>query len=55
MAGIYALLGVPFGQAILAAVLFRVLYYLLPYLLILPIYSRLQENAKRQPFFDQSG
>jgi uncharacterized protein (TIRG00374 family) len=48
MAGIYALLGVPFGQAILAAVLFRILYYLLPYLLILPFYNRLLENAKQK-------
>jgi uncharacterized protein (TIRG00374 family) len=48
MASIYALLGVPFGQAILAAVLFRILYYLLPYLLILPFYNRLLSNAKLQ-------
>jgi uncharacterized protein (TIRG00374 family) len=48
MASIYALLGVPFRQALLAAILFRVFYYLLPYLLILPFYNRLQENAKQQ-------
>jgi uncharacterized protein (TIRG00374 family) len=48
MASIYTLLGVPFGQALLAAILFRILYYLLPYLLILPFYNRLRENAKRQ-------
>lgn len=52
MASIYALLGVPFGQAILAAILFRVLYYLLPYLLILPFFNRLRESAKQQALLD---
>ena len=41
MAGIYALLGVRFEQAVLAAILFRILYYLVPYFLILPFYHRL--------------
>jgi uncharacterized protein (TIRG00374 family) len=48
MAGIYALLGVQFEQAVLAAILFRILYYLVPYLLILLIYSNLLRRAKQQ-------
>jgi uncharacterized protein (TIRG00374 family) len=48
MAGIYALLGVRLEQAVLAAILFRVLYYLLPYLLILPFYNRLLARAGKQ-------
>ncbi|OGO29257.1 MAG: hypothetical protein A2136_10785 [Chloroflexi bacterium RBG_16_54_11] len=48
MASIYALLGVPLRQAVLAAILFRLLYYLLPYLLILPFYNRLLIKAKQQ-------
>lgn len=48
MAGIYALLGVRFEQAILAAILFRILYYLLPYFLILPFYNRLLHQAGKQ-------
>jgi len=41
MAGIYALLGVPFEQALLAAILFRGVYYLVPYVLSLTFYGRL--------------
>ena len=41
MAGIFALLGVPLQQAVLAAILFRVVYYLLPYLVSLGFYWRL--------------
>ncbi len=48
MAGIYALLGVQFEQAVLAAILFRFLYYLLPYFLILPFYNRLVRQARKQ-------
>ena len=48
MAGIYALLGVPFEVAVLAAILFRVLYYLVPYFCILPFYNRLQHQARQQ-------
>ncbi len=47
MAGIYALLGVQLEQAILAAILFRFLYYLLPYLFILPFYNRLLHRASK--------
>ncbi len=48
MAGIYALMGIRLEQAVLAAILFRVLYYLLPYLLVLPFYNRLLHRAKQQ-------
>ncbi len=48
MAGIYALLGVPLEQAILAAILFRIMYYLVPYFCILPFYNRLLVRAKQQ-------
>jgi uncharacterized protein (TIRG00374 family) len=48
MAGIYALLGVHLEQAILAAILFRILYYLLPYFLILPFYNWLLHRAEKQ-------
>ncbi len=47
MAGIYALLGVQFEQAVLAAILFRLLYYLVPYFLILPFYNRLLHKADK--------
>jgi uncharacterized protein (TIRG00374 family) len=48
MAGIFALLGVRLEQAVLAAILFRILYYLLPYFLILPFYNRLLHRASKQ-------
>lgn len=48
MAGIYAMLGVPFEAAVLAAILFRVLYYLVPYFCILPFYNRLLHQARQQ-------
>ncbi len=48
MAGIYALMGVRLEQAVLAAILFRLLYYLFPYFLILPFYNRLLQRAKMQ-------
>ena len=41
MAAVYTLLGVPFEQAALAAVLFRVVYYLIPFLVSLGFYRRL--------------
>jgi uncharacterized protein (TIRG00374 family) len=41
MAGIYALLGVPLGTAAVAAVLFRVVYYFIPFLVSLSFYRRL--------------
>jgi glycosyltransferase 2 family protein len=48
MAGIFALLGVKLEQAVLATILFRILYYLLPYFLILPFYNRLLHRASKQ-------
>jgi uncharacterized protein (TIRG00374 family) len=47
MAGVYALLGVPFGPALLAAVLFRIVYYLVPFALGLAVYGRLMRPAAR--------
>jgi uncharacterized protein (TIRG00374 family) len=47
MAGVYALLGIRLEQAVLAAILFRILYYLVPYFLILPFYHRLLRRAKQ--------
>jgi uncharacterized protein (TIRG00374 family) len=41
MATVYALLGVPFEQAVLAAILFRTVYYLIPFLVSLGFYWRL--------------
>ncbi len=38
MAGLYSLLGVPFHRAVLASILFRVVYYLIPYLVSLGFY-----------------
>jgi len=37
-AGVLALFGVPFGPALLASVLFRVIYYLVPFFVSLPLY-----------------
>ena len=47
MAGIYALLGVPFGQALLAAILFRGVYYLVPYGFSLIFYGRLLRRGSK--------
>ena len=47
MAGVYALLGVPVHQAILAAILFRVLYYFAPYLFSLSLYHRLLRKVEQ--------
>lgn len=49
MAAIYALLGVPLEQAILAAILFRVVYYFVPFLLSLSFYRRLLRGAESEP------
>lgn len=48
MAAVYALLGVPLGQAALAAILFRLVYYIMPFLLSLGFYRRLL-RAKEIP------
>jgi uncharacterized protein (TIRG00374 family) len=47
MSGIYALLGVPLHQAVLAAILFRVVYYLVPYLVSLGFYWRLLHQMRQ--------
>lgn len=41
MSGIYVLLGVPLHQAVLAAILFRVTYYFIPFVASLGFYRRL--------------
>lgn len=41
MAGVFALLGTPIEQAVLAALLFRVIYFLLPYFASFGFYGRL--------------
>lgn len=46
MAGIYALLGIPFQQAVLASILFRVIYYFAPYLFSLSLYHRLLRQVE---------
>lgn len=45
MAAVYALLGVPLGQAVLAAILFRVVYYFAPFLVSLGFYRRLMRET----------
>ncbi len=47
MAATYALFGVPLGQAALAAVLFRLVYYIVPFLVSLAFYRRLLREAGR--------
>jgi uncharacterized protein (TIRG00374 family) len=47
MAGIYALLGAPIQQAVLAAILFRIVYYLVPYVVSLAFYWRLLRQVGR--------
>jgi uncharacterized protein (TIRG00374 family) len=41
MTGIYVLLGVEYEQAVLAATLFRVVYYVIPFVLSLHLYARI--------------
>jgi uncharacterized protein (TIRG00374 family) len=46
LAGIYALFGIPIGTAVLAAILFRIVYYFVPFLVSLGFYRRLlRENS----------
>ncbi|MFN2149015.1 MAG: flippase-like domain-containing protein [Anaerolineales bacterium] len=45
MAGIFALLGVSFDRAVLASVLFRVIYFFVPYLISLTLYRGLLRQA----------
>ncbi|HTW96570.1 MAG TPA: flippase-like domain-containing protein [Candidatus Methylomirabilis sp.] len=48
MAGIYALLGVPFSQAIIAVLLFRLIYYVIPFIPALVLYSGLLKKIKSE-------
>ena len=48
MAAVYALLGVPFEQAVLAAILFRAVYYLVPFLVSLCFYGRLMRGEDKK-------
>jgi uncharacterized protein (TIRG00374 family) len=45
MAGLYALLGVPLRTAVLAAILFRIVYYFVPFLVSLGFYRRLLRES----------
>lgn len=50
MGAVYALLDVPLEQAVLAAILFRAVYYLVPFLISLAFYRRLlREPGKLAP------
>ncbi|MGB3681320.1 MAG: flippase-like domain-containing protein, partial [Rubrobacteraceae bacterium] len=49
MAATYALFGVPLGQAALAAVLFRLVYYIVPFLVSLAFYRRLLREVGGPP------
>ncbi len=46
MAGVFALLGRSFGQAVLAAILFRVVYDFVPFFLSLSLYGRLLRRLR---------
>jgi uncharacterized protein (TIRG00374 family) len=47
MAGVYTLLGVPYEQAVLTALLFRLVFYVVPFSLSLPFYRRLLREEER--------
>ncbi|WP_273841644.1 lysylphosphatidylglycerol synthase transmembrane domain-containing protein [Rubrobacter calidifluminis] len=51
MSALFALLGVPLGKAVLAALLFRIVYYVLPFMVSLPLYRGLlrREAVTRVP------
>jgi uncharacterized protein (TIRG00374 family) len=55
MAGIFVLLGTSLSQAVLAAILFRAIYYFLPYFASLGFYGRLVRKAERQAEIEQAG
>jgi uncharacterized protein (TIRG00374 family) len=46
MAGIYYLLGVPFSQAIIAVLLFRLIYYIIPFIPAVALYGNLLRKVK---------
>jgi len=45
MTFVFSMLGVPIGQAVLATILFRAIYYFLPYLISLVFYQPLLRNT----------
>ncbi len=49
MAGIYVLLGVPFSQAIIAVLLFRLIYYIIPFVPAVFLYGDLLRKVKTEP------
>lgn len=48
MAGVFKLMGVSYEQAVLASILFRVIYYLMPYFFSLLFYRRLLRNSEAE-------
>jgi uncharacterized protein (TIRG00374 family) len=44
MSGVYALFGTPFEQAVLASLLFRILYDIIPFVVSLPFYRKLLQK-----------
>lgn len=55
MAGVFLLLGISFSQAVLAAILFRVIFFLLPYFVSLGFYRRIYRKAERSAQKTQKG
>ena len=54
MSSMYALLGVPFEHAILGAILFRVVYYFVPFLFSLGFYRQLlRETVQARTILDK--
>ena len=51
MIWVFVLLGVPFGQALLASILFRAVFFFLPYLVSLLFYQRLLKPGEPQNTF----
>jgi uncharacterized protein (TIRG00374 family) len=49
IAGILAIFGVPFSQGVLAAILFRVLYYFIPFIFSLGFYWSLLKETRTKP------
>ena len=46
MAGVYALLGVPFGEAVAVAALFRAVHYIVPFLASLVLYREMLRTKR---------
>jgi len=53
IAGILVIFGVPFSQGVLGAILFRVLYYFVPYIVSLGFYWNLLKETRQKP--DEAG